>query len=495
MSAESLVGDGIEVLREPARLGLAVPTGRKDRELMLAYIQFWPTERRARSVDKLGWHGAAYVTPLGAVGDDEEAIVFQGHAAQTGFSQSGSVDQWRAGVGRLARGSTRLVFAVSAAFAGPLGHLTGEDSGGFHLRGPSSSGKTTALIVAASVWGKPAGYIRLWRATTNGLEGLAAQHNDGLLILDEISQVDPREVGEAAYLLANGRGKARAARTGEAKQSASWRLLFLSSGEESLAALLARAGKRPNAGQEVRLAEIEADAGRGMGSFEALHGLASPSTLADELRDAASTSYGAVGHVWLEYVVRDRADLPELLAKGIREFIAEVVPAGACGQVRRVARRFGWVAAAGELASHYGLTGWGEGEAGRAAKACFESWLEGFGGAGNKEDRALLAQVRGFLDQHGASRFQSIDDGGDARILNRVGFWRQAKDGTREYLVLPEAFRTDVCVGYEPKVAAKTLSERGWLVGEGGRSTQRVRLPGMGQVRTYVFSSAAWEAE
>ncbi|WP_457589305.1 DUF927 domain-containing protein, partial [Legionella pneumophila] len=48
---------------------------------------------------------------------------------------------------------------------------------------------------------------RLWRSTTNGLEGLAALHNDGLLILDELSQMDPREAGEAAYLLANGQGK------------------------------------------------------------------------------------------------------------------------------------------------------------------------------------------------------------------------------------------------------------------------------------------------
>ncbi|CEK09175.1 DUF927 domain-containing protein [Legionella hackeliae] len=39
------------------------------------------------------------------------------------------------------------------------------------------------------------------------LEGLASLHNDGLLILDELSQMDPREAGEAAYLLANGQGK------------------------------------------------------------------------------------------------------------------------------------------------------------------------------------------------------------------------------------------------------------------------------------------------
>ena len=143
-------------------------------------------------------------------------------------------EEWRENVAALA-GETREWCSPSVvAFAGPLIEPAGEDSGGFHLRGASSTGKSTALRLAASVWGNPSQYCRLWRATTNGLEGLAALHNDGVLILDELGQVDPRDAGEAAYMLANGRGKARAARDGTARQSATWRLFFLSAGEESL---------------------------------------------------------------------------------------------------------------------------------------------------------------------------------------------------------------------------------------------------------------------
>ena len=116
-------------------------------------------------------------------------------------------------------GNARLVFAISAALAPTLAKFTKEDSGGFHFRGVSSCGKSTALMVAASVWGNPKSYCRLWRSTANGLEGLAALHNDGLLILDELSQMDPKEAGEAAYLLANGQGKTRASRHGTAKPS------------------------------------------------------------------------------------------------------------------------------------------------------------------------------------------------------------------------------------------------------------------------------------
>jgi putative DNA primase/helicase len=149
--------------------------------------------------------------------------------------------------------------------------------------------------VAASVWGNPQSYCRLWRSTTNGLEGLASLHNDGLLILDELSQMDPREAGDAAYLLANGQGKTRASRTGSVKQSSRWTLFFLSAGEESLSAIMAKSGQRSNTGQEIRLADIEADAGRDMGIFETIHDQLSPASMALSLKKYTDHFYGAVG--------------------------------------------------------------------------------------------------------------------------------------------------------------------------------------------------------
>ena len=263
---------------------------------------------------------------------------------------------------------------------------------------------------------------RAWRATANGLEGLASLHNDGLLILDELSQCEPNEAGEAAYLLANGQGKARARRNGTARASLRWRLLFLSAGEESLAALMARTGRKTNAGQEVRLADFDADAGVGLGAFEALNGCASPAALSLALKDAATRYHGAAGVVWLRAVVNDRDKLADLITGGVRQFVAENTPSGAAGQVLRVAQRFGLVAVACELATHYEVTGWVEGEATQAASRCFAAWLDSFGGAGNREDRVLLAQVRGFFEAHGASRFEDMGASIDQRVINRAGF-------------------------------------------------------------------------
>ena len=494
MPLELLQGDGSEVRRELARLGLSIAPGKTARDLLASCLQVWPVKMRARCVDRLGWHGDVYVTPAQSIGAHDEIVVFQNlHALEPAFSISGTVASWRDSVAMLAAGNSRVMFAIAAALAGSLLEMSGIDSGGFHFRGASSCGKSISLLAASSVWGRPQSYRRMWRVTTNGLEGLAALHNDGVLILDELGQLDPKEAGEAAYLLANGQGKTRASRTGTARQAMQWRLLLLSAGEESLPVLMARAGRRVNVGQEIRLAEIEADAGAGIGIFEMLNGQGSPAALAEALKSAAAQNHGAPGAAWLRRVVTGRPALAGFIAKGLRQFEQENVRPGASGQVIRVARRFGLAAIAGELASHYGLTGWLAGEAEAAAKTCFAAWLEGFGGVGEREKTAMLAQVRAFFEAHGSSRFEDVNATGEQRISNRAGFFRTTTSGERAFLVLLEAFKREICQGFDARAVTTALLEAGWLdKGSGGKNTKSMRLPGMGVTRCYVFNDQMW---
>ncbi|HHF7348584.1 TPA: DUF927 domain-containing protein [Legionella feeleii] len=490
-----LQGDASEVRRELASLGLSISPNRISRDLLASYLQVFPIEERARCVDCLGWHNDVFVTPSESIGQHEEHVVFQNaHALEPAFSVSGKAEDWRASIGRLAKGNSRLIFAISCAFAPSLAALIGEDSGGFHLRGASSCGKTTALKLAASVWGKPSSYTRLWRTTTNGLEGLAAMHNDGLLILDELSQIDPKEAGEAAYLLANGQGKTRASKNGMARAAAQWRLFFLSAGEESLSALMARAGQRANAGQEIRLAEIEADAGANLGIFESLHEYTSAANLALALNELTSKHYGAVGGEWLKAIVKDRPQLPKALMQSIDTFVGKCTNPSMSGQIMRVARRFALVAVAGELATHYGLTGWSLSEASKAARTCFKAWIDGFGATGSREDRAILSHVRAFFEAHGASRFDDIKFPNNERIHNRAGFYRQSENEDREYLVLSEIFKNEICQGFDPRLVVSVLKNAGWLEpGSDGKSSQKPRIRGIGSPRCYVLTGKMWE--
>ncbi len=143
------------------------------------------------------------------------------------------------------------------------------ENGGFHLVGASSTGKTTCLHVAASVFGGK-DYIQRWKATSNGIEGIAKMYNDLLLPLDEMGEISPKDAGEVAYMLGNGMGKGRADKNGEARNRAKFRCLFLSIGEVNLAQHMLEDGKKAKAGQETRIADISADQGP-FGAFEFLH--------------------------------------------------------------------------------------------------------------------------------------------------------------------------------------------------------------------------------
>lgn len=497
MPLEMLQGDGADVRRELASQGVAISTNRQARELLATYLQSWPVKQRARCVERLGWHGNTFVLPSEAIGQSDEIIVWQSTTAiEPAFSISGTTEQWRNSVAKLAAGNSRTVFAICVAFAAPMADIIQMEGGGIHIVGKSSGGKTTALEATASVYGHPTTYARKWRATSNALEGLAALHNDLPLILDEIKQADPKDIGESAYLLANGQGKARASRTGSARQSARWRVLFLSAGEISLATMMQQAGKAVNAGMEIRLAEVSADAGAGLGTFECLHEHPSAAALSNAIKDAANQYHGAVGIEWLRLLAEYRTQMAEHIRQAADDFVRDVLPDGGSGQAMRVAFRFGLIAVAGEVATKAGLTGWQPNEAMAAARKCFVSWLENFGGAGQKENRDILNQVRAFIEQHGASRFEDLQATDDKRVINRAGFFRTADGGGREYLILPSAFEREVCAGHKPKDVTAVLVQEGWLIPASDRVTQKVHTPAMGKkVRMYVLSPAMWESE
>jgi putative DNA primase/helicase len=215
MPAALLSGEGAEWAGRLRDMGLRMAPGTAARNLVAQYLDTRNPAERVTCTDRVGWHGAVYVLPSSCIGTAEgKRYVFQSDAGmEDTFRQRGTLQHWQAAVARLAAGNSRIVFALACAFAGPALRLAGQESGGFHLRGTSSMGKTTALKVAASVWGRPS-YMQRWRTTDNALEATAVQHCDGLLILDEFGQLDPRGAGACAYTLADGREKDRARRGG-----------------------------------------------------------------------------------------------------------------------------------------------------------------------------------------------------------------------------------------------------------------------------------------
>ena len=453
-----------------------------------AYLMACQPERRITCVERTGWHGRAYVLPQGSIGPDAEGVILQtaGYAAND-FTERGSLSEWQQGVAGLAVGNSRLCFALSLAFAAPLLSLVGMEGGGFHLKGESTDGKTTIMKAAASVYGNPDRYSQTWRATGNAIEGIASRRNDALLCLDELGELDGREAGQVAYMLANGQGKGRSKQDGELRERKAWRLLFLSTGELSLEDHAASAGQRTQAGMEVRTIQIPSDTGH-HGAFEWLHGMDSGRTFADTLKAHCDHQHGSAFRTYVEALAGDLEAHSERLRAEIKRIAAELTPHGAGNQVGRAINRFALVAAAGELATRLGVTGWPEGEALRAVRVCLKAWLAERGHLGNKEDAATLEQVRGFVTAHQYTRFADWFDA-NHRPANMVGFRKVESDGV-SFFVLPPGW-AEITKGRDPKRAAHLCLEAGYLLASKDKKRlQRLsRLPGMGKaVRVYVLT-------
>ena len=527
IARDRIVGEKTEVAAMLARRGLFVYPGKSAALMLNQYLAsaIARTPGRARVVNSTGWHsfGGAnvFVLPDGEVGATKTTVIFGADLAEPPpFKVAGTLESWRSGIAARCIGNRLLVVSLCAAFAAPLLGLLAEPGGGFHLFGNSATGKTTALRVAASVWGGngpdgAGGYVRQWRSTANSLEGLAQAHSDTLLVLDEIGTADPETLGEAAYLLANGRGRERLARDGRMRQVARFRTLFLSSGEVSFAAKLAEGTRHPRAGQERRMIDLSADAGAGLGIFEDLHSAATAETFALDLRSAAVANYGSAGREFVGYLcerhLADRdfvADLDRWAGGMVTPMLAS--HAGADGQVRAVARRFGLLAVAGELATMAGLTGWQVGDAEAAIADSFADWVAARGSVGTREDVQAVQQLRDFIGRHGASRFEDWRDArvpegyqgraeslppaaGAFRPGNRAGWrrWVVASDdvGAWVYFLTSDAMR-EALSGLDLRQAVRTLIAAGLIVPDkNGKSARSVRPPGHPKARLYEVAA------
>lgn len=510
---------GNELAEQLEHAGLSCGTGSREHDLLKRFLGGVRTRKLLRCVSRTGWHqieaGRVFVLPDGeAFGREGAEVILQPeHVVEDhSYQSAGTLGDWRRNVAAPAEGNDRAVLFLSAAFAGPLQNLMGEPSGGFHLYGRSRCGKSTLMWMAASAWGRPTGdrQLRTWRATANGLEAVAAMTSDTLLTLDELGQADARQVAETVYMLANETGKLRATRGGRARPPLAWRVTFLSTGEITLAQKMAEADRRVTAGLEVRMVNVPADAGKGMGVFQNLGDYSAPAALTEALQQAALAYYGTAARAFLARLAEELADnvsglhskLADLLDRFLTNYLYAAV-AQEQGQVRSVAKRFAMVAAAGELARDYGVLPWTAGEAMRACGACFSAWLAKRGGAGPAEEAAALQQVRAFFEAHGEARFTPLspDFGTEAsapeatRTANRAGF-RRYQDGLLEYLVLPATWTGEVCKGFDSTWVADLLAARALLKpGEDGKRSYPLKIRGMKKLRVYRVSGAVLNKE
>ena len=454
---------------------------------LFEYISSSVPQKEAILLAKTGFFEDAYVRSDCIIGKSKNEIILDESIHDSTVTAEGNLRNWNDFIAKCCIGNSRLIFAISSAFASLLLNPCDMSNFGFHFVGNSSSGKTTCLNVAASVFGSPE-YVVTWKATDNALENVAFKRNDALLILDELSEISPSKAGEVAYMLSNGQGKKRLDKNCNARETLVWRLIFLSSGEVDLASHMAEESKTSKAGQKIRLLNIPAKAdNKSFGIFEELHNFKDGSEFSNYLRACTAKYYGTPAIAFTEKVLQEKEHLFDLYQEEFQKLKVKYLPEKSEGQDMRAFEKFMLVGFAGELAIKYGIICWKPNTAYQAAVACFNSWLEDKEGVGDDENRQILEHVKSFFELHAHSRFFDLDGFSDQKISNMAGYKSVYKDAVT-FFVSPSVFQNEICKRFNRKSVITLLIEKGFLMKSNSGDCYQQKWTPYGNKKVYVIS-------
>ena len=466
-------GNGL--VSELAGLGLYVVPGKEQK--LLQYLVDCKPATRLHAVDRLGWlenEKLIYARQDNSIGTLIEngktiSIIYKPERHVTiGQALSGSLDDWQINIAEKVYSENMLFFALCLSFAPPLLKPAQMDSFGFNLSGGTTKGKTTALQTAASVWGNGAdpaaapesSFIKRWNQTANALEGLAGEHMDGLLGLDELGTCPVKDFEYVVYTIFGGLGKGAMDVYRQLKPRRSWRIIGLSTGELTVPEKLEQSGRKAKGGTLVRFPDIP---------FQ----LSDKITAADidTLKRACSLYHGVAGKKYLEYLVNEYADF-SAFSKDIRERldIATTILNESMSQKMgveqvRCAKRFALALMGGGLAKAANILLCDSQRIQDAVTATFRAYLKASPGISDGE-RGMLA-VRDFILRHQSGRLIQIaaDNHYDRtiRINNQAGYIVLNGSGAIElFLLFPEAFK-EACGELSKNAVATALAENNLL--------------------------------
>lgn len=211
----------------------------------------------SKSISRLGYIENEGFSPY------VEGLIFDGdvnfrHIFES-IRHTGKREKWLELARSIRQGDVMARIVLAASFASVLVDPCGSLPFFVHLWGADSgTGKTVALMLAASVWGNPemGRYIQTFNSTLVGREKLAAFLNHLPLIVDELQLArDSRgKLQFDVYALAEGVGRTRGNKNGGVDKTPTWRNCILTSGETPIT------GAGSGAGAVNRVIEIECSA-------------------------------------------------------------------------------------------------------------------------------------------------------------------------------------------------------------------------------------------
>lgn len=473
---------------------------------VISYLNTYRPEDKGLLTDKIGWHGDTYTLPDKHFGERKNIFVDERKLMQSEHLHSkGSLEEWQEHIGKYLVGNPALIFGVGMAFAPILMNDLKIESGGIHFFGNSSTGKTTMVTIANSIWAAPR-WKNTWRSTDNGLEGLCCSHNDAFMVLDEIGQCTPEVVGKSVYMIANETAKLRANRKGDLKEIRNWRTFFVSDGEVSVEQMISEYTNKVKAGQLVRLLDvplqfkdaITTDDGT-PSVYHNLHGFKDITEFSKHFHKQSTKYYGTPIRSFLQWYSKSRT--PEFLEELARQYRLSVNKLeehctqnyGSCSsQVKRGIERFALVLLALFLVGESEILPIEASFCIESVTRIFDLWIKGRGTTASLENKQILERVKLFIDRYSqTSKFIDYDSEiGSINHSEILGFQKKIGDETEWYLT-PEVFKNILCreIGSDVKKIVEVLKCAGVLRSGEKKTTITANPKSLGKkMRFYVLT-------
>jgi hypothetical protein len=288
----------------------------------------------------MGWHGNTFVRGTHSHGDAPRLRLPPDSALRSlaeSVGVSGEWETWKAKVWSECATRPTLRLMIAASVVPAIMRIIECPSFAVDICGGTSQGKTTAMLVAASVWGSHK-FCETWDSTPVGVENLCNLNRCMPSLLDDTrNQVNPAVCAHVVFAIVSGRGRKRGAANGGMRATAEFETVILSTGEGALKDM-AQIG-----GLAARCLPIW---GSPMGGKSAVNAAA-----ARALKQATRYHYGHIGAAVVDHLMRmtkdERAELRQRYARYIEWFSMRAT--GGSDVAQRLAEYAAAIAVAGKL--------------------------------------------------------------------------------------------------------------------------------------------------
>ena len=407
---------------------------------------------------RLGWNHdhTAFALPNTVIGgeDSKRALkppLWIGDRHHAHCESRGTLESWQTNVGMLARLSSPCILAVCDALAAPALDLIGFGSFGHNLYGRSKAGKTTALMVGASVGGigRESDLLN-WGASASARIESGPLHRDQLMPLNEVGLLGGSKrtayphVRETIYRLCEGRERLKntASVFAKSRVSSEFKLVFFSTAEHSFDDYARFKGEDRDEGEYARCLDIPINLpGRRtiIDFFPKSVEKSRRRRWADDkviaMREGISRNHGVALKVYIEHLIGNRAEVPKKIRSLMAEFMADPDFPTVRGALAHAARNIALGYAAGMIGRDAGVITWSQKRIRDGLMRCLRRAIVA---AGNQETLVTAGKkdLRKFL----ATKAVRQRKGATPTRETATGYW-EAIDDVRVYVIHAATFR------------------------------------------------------